>query len=116
MTAVVTTIDTMREEGLIANATKVGDAIRDGLAAGLANLPGVTEVRGRGLMLGVELNRPCGELVARALEAGLVINVTADNVIRMLPALVMSEVEGREVVERLVPLVREFLAQPAKAA
>jgi acetylornithine aminotransferase len=116
MTAVVTTIDTMREEGLIANATKVGDAIRDGLAAGLANLPGVTEVRGRGLMLGVELNRPCGELVARALEAGLVINVTADNVIRLLPALVMSEAEGREVVERLIPLVRAFLAQPAKAA
>jgi len=116
MTAVVTTIDTMREEGLIANATKVGDAIRDGLAAGLANLAGVTEVRGRGLMLGVELNRPCGELVARALEAGLVINVTADNVIRLLPALVMSEAEGREVLERLIPLVRAFLAQPAKAA
>ena len=116
MTAVVTTIDTMREEGLIANATRVGDAIRDGLTAGLAGLAGVTEVRGRGLMLGVELNRPCGELVARALDAGLVINVTADNVVRMLPALVMSETEGREVVERLVPLVREFLAQPAKAA
>src|SRR5204862_1956318 len=87
MTAVVTTIDTMREEGLIANATKVGDAIRDGLIAGLASTTGVTEVRGRGLMLGVELNRPCGALVAQALDAGLVINVTAENVIRMLPAL-----------------------------
>jgi acetylornithine/N-succinyldiaminopimelate aminotransferase len=68
------------------------------------------------LMLGVELNRPCGEIVARALDAGLVLNVTADNVVRLLPALIMSESEGREVVERLVPLVREFLAQPAKAA
>ena len=116
MTGVVTTIDTVREEGLIDNAVKVGDAIRDGLAAALAGLPGVNEVRGRGLMLGIELNRPCGEIVARALEAGLVLNVTADNVIRLLPALIMTEAEGREVVERLVPLVREFLAQPAKAA
>ena len=59
-----------------------------------------------GLMIGVELDRPCGELVKAALEAGLVINVTADNVIRLLPPLVMNEAEGREVVERLVPLVR----------
>jgi acetylornithine aminotransferase len=116
MTAVVTTIDTMRDENLLASALKVGDAIREGLAAGLAGVAGVTEVRGRGLMLGVELNRPCGEIVARALDAGLVLNVTADNVVRLLPALIMSESEGREVVERLVPLVREFLAQPAKAA
>jgi acetylornithine/N-succinyldiaminopimelate aminotransferase len=116
MTAVVTTIDTMREEGLLANAVKVGDAMREGLAAALAGVGGVVEVRGRGMMIGVELNRPCGEIVARSLEAGLVLNVTADNVIRLLPALIMSEAEGREVVERLVPLVREFLAQPAKAA
>src|SRR5687767_576601 len=113
MTALVTTIDTMRDEGLLANAVKVGDAIRDGLAAALAGTAGVTEVRGRGSMIGVELDRPCGELVARALDAGLVINVTAENVIRLLPALVMSEAEGREVVERLAPLVREFLTRTA---
>jgi acetylornithine aminotransferase len=113
MTAVVTTIDTVRDEGLLANAVKVGDAIREGLAAALAGTAGVTEVRGRGSMIGVELDRPCGELVVRALEAGLVMNVTAENVIRLLPALVMSEAEGREVVERLAPLVREFLARPA---
>jgi acetylornithine/N-succinyldiaminopimelate aminotransferase len=113
MTAVVTTIDTMRDEGLLANAVKVGDAIREGLAAALAGTAGVTEVRGRGSMIGVELDRPCGELVGRALDAGLVMNVTAENVIRLLPALVMSEAEGREVVERLAPLVREFLARPA---
>ncbi|HEV8096387.1 MAG TPA: aspartate aminotransferase family protein [Burkholderiales bacterium] len=113
MTAVVTTIDTMRDEGLLANAVKVGDAIRDGLAAALAGTVGVTEVRGRGSMIGVELDRPCGELVGRALDAGLVMNVTAENVIRLLPALVMSEAEGREVVERLAPLVREFLTRSA---
>ena len=73
-----------------------------------------------GLMIGVELARPCGELVRHALDAGLVLNVTADNVIRMLPALVISEAEGRDAVERLVPLVKAFLAQgnaqPTKAS
>ena len=63
--------------------------------------------------LGIELDRPCGELVKAGLDAGLVFNVTSDNVIRLLPALVMSETEGREVVERLVPLVKAFLAQGA---
>jgi acetylornithine aminotransferase len=113
MTAVVTTIDTMKDEGLLANALRVGDAIRGGLTHALQGVRGVVEVRGMGLMIGVELERPCGELVARALEAGLVINVTADNVIRILPPLVIGEAEGREVVERLVPLVRQFLARPA---
>jgi len=113
MTAVVTTIDTMREEGLLANALQVGDAIRGGLAAALRGVAGVAEVRGMGMMLGIELDRPCGELVKLALEAGLVINVTAETVVRLLPALVMSEAEGREVVERLAPLARDFLAQPA---
>jgi acetylornithine aminotransferase len=66
-----------------------------------------------GLMIGVELDRPCGELVKAGLDAGLVFNVTADNVIRLLPALVIGAAEGREVVERLAPLVREFLAKGA---
>ena len=120
MTAVVTTIDTVLEEGLLANAERVGGAIRGGLAAALKELPGVVEVRGMGLMIGVELDRPCGDIVRMALEAGLVVNVTADRVIRILPALVMSEAEGREVVERLLPLVKTFLAtsaaQPRAAA
>jgi acetylornithine aminotransferase len=79
----------------------------------------VSEVRGMGLMIGVEVGQPCGELVRQALEAGLVINVTAENVIRLLPPLVMSEAEGRMVVERLAPLVRAFLArspEPTAAA
>jgi acetylornithine aminotransferase len=120
MCGVVTTLDTMRDEGLLENAAKVGDAIRGGLAAALEGVAGVVEVRGMGLMIGVELDRPCGELVKMGLDAGLVFNVTADNVIRLLPALVMSEAEGREVLERLVPLVKEFLArsgaQPRVAA
>ena len=74
---------------------------------------GVAEIRGMGLMIGLELARPCGELVKEALDAGLVINVTADNVIRMLPPLVMTPAEGRMVVERLTPLVQNFLARGA---
>jgi acetylornithine aminotransferase len=112
---VVTTIDTVKEEGLLENAAKVGAAMKAGLAAALGGVPGVVEVRGMGLMIGIELDRPCGELVKLGLDAGLVFNVTADNVVRLLPALVMSETEGREVVERLVPLVKAFLAQGAVA-
>ncbi len=120
MTAVVTTIDTVKEEGLLANAERVGGAIRDGLAAALKGLPEVVEVRGMGLMLGIELDRPCGEVVKLALDAGLVCNVTADTVIRLLPPLVISDSEGRDAVERLVGVVRAFLAagaaQPQAAA
>ncbi len=116
MRGVVTTLDTVKEEGLIENAVRVGDAIRGGLAAALGGLPGVVEVRGMGLMIGVELDRPCGELVKMGLDAGIVFNVTAENVIRLLPALVMTEAEGRELVERLVPLVKAFLAGAAAPA
>ncbi len=115
MTGVVTTIDTVIEEGLLENAARVGDAIRDGLAAGLKGAAGVSEVRGMGMMIGVELDRPCGEIVKMSLDAGLVINVTADNVVRILPPLVMTEAEGREVVARLLPVIREFLARSSAA-
>ena len=115
MTAVVTTIDTIKEEGLLDNAARVGEVIR----SGLSQIPGISELRGMGLMLGMQLPSPCGELVRQGLEAGLVINVTADSVVRLLPPLVMSEAEGRLVVERLAPLVRAFLersAEPTAAA
>jgi acetylornithine/N-succinyldiaminopimelate aminotransferase len=113
MAGVITTLDVIREEGLIENALRVGDAIRAGLSASLAGVPGVVEVRGMGMMIGVELDRPCGELAGMALDAGLVVNVTAERVIRLLPPLIMTEAEGREVVERLAPLVRAFLGAGA---
>jgi acetylornithine/N-succinyldiaminopimelate aminotransferase len=120
MTGVVTTLDAMHEQGLLANAAKVGHVIRDGLAAELAGVAGVKEIRGMGLMIGVELDRPCTELVRMGLARGLVFNVTAESVIRLLPALVMTEAEGRQVVSILASLVREFLAgaeqTPAKMA
>jgi acetylornithine aminotransferase len=111
MTAVVTTIDAIKDEGLLANAARVGAVIRDGFSG----IDGVTEVRGMGLMIGIELARPCGELVKQALDAGLVINVTADNVIRMLPPLVMKEAEAREVLNRLSPLIKAFQEKRAAA-
>jgi acetylornithine aminotransferase len=111
MTAVVATIDTIKEEGLLANAARVGEAIR----RGLPKRDGIAEVRGMGLMIGVELAEPCGELVRQSLEAGLVLNVTADNVIRMLPPLVMSEAEARELLERLIPVLDAFLQKRAAA-
>jgi acetylornithine aminotransferase len=73
-------------------------------------LKGVVEIRGQGLMLGIELDRPCGELLQRAANAGLLISVTADSVIRLLPPLIMTPAEGDEVVRILAPLVRDFLA------
>jgi len=111
MTALVTTIDTIKDEGLLANASRVGELIR----GGFPTLEGITEVRGMGLMIGVELAQPCGELVRQALDAGLVINVTADNVVRMLPPLVMSEAEARELLSRLVPLLEAFLQKRVAA-
>jgi acetylornithine aminotransferase len=120
MRGVIATLDTMKDEDLLANAGRVGGAMLANLRAALGNLPGVVEVRGMGLMIGIELDRPCGELVKSGLDAGLVFNVTADSVVRLLPALIISEAEGREVVERLVPLVKAFLskgaAQPRTAA
>jgi len=113
MTAVVTTIDTIREEGLLANSACVGEMMISSLKNQVGNA--VAEVRGMGLMIGVELKEPCGELVKQALDAGLIINVTADNVVRLLPPLVMSEAEGRQVIERLVPLVKAFLDKRAAA-
>jgi acetylornithine/N-succinyldiaminopimelate aminotransferase len=109
-TAALTTIDVVERDQLIANAEAVGALIRDELAKALAGQAGVVDIRGQGLMIGIELDRPCGELVARALEAGLLINVTADKVVRLLPALTFSADEGRELVARLSVLIRNFLA------
>ncbi|HTP75149.1 MAG TPA: aspartate aminotransferase family protein [Burkholderiaceae bacterium] len=109
-------IETMRivaEDRLIDNAAHVGERIRKGLEREWAAIKGVVEMRGQGLMLGIELERPCGELLGKAADAGLLISVTADNVIRLLPPLIMTAAEGDEVVRILAPLVREFLTGKA---
>jgi len=115
--AAITTLDVIEKEGLLANAAKTGAIIRDGLAREFSGVAGVKEIRGMGLMLGIELDRPCGDIVRRALEAGLVINVTADKVVRLLPPLVIREDEARQLVSMLAPIVKAFLAEaPAAAA
>jgi acetylornithine aminotransferase len=103
------TLAAMADEGLLENAARMGELVRAELRDALAGVAGVVEVRGMGLMIGVELDRPCGDLVKHALEAGLLINVTAERVIRLLPPLVIRETEARELVARLAPLVRRFL-------
>lgn len=109
-TAALTTLDVIEKDNLRANAVAVGQLIRNGLAEALAGVAGVVDIRGQGLMLGVELDRPCGELVTRALDAGLLINVTAEKVVRLLPPLTFGVDEGRELVSRLSKLIRDFLA------
>jgi acetylornithine/N-succinyldiaminopimelate aminotransferase len=115
MTAVRTTIDTMKEESLLQNADRVGGILRNGLAEAFSGMKGVAEVRGMGMMIGVELEEACGELVKQALEGGLIINVTVDKVVRLLPPLVMKEAEAREVLARLVPLVKAFVGNRVTA-
>jgi len=113
MTGVVATLDAIKEEKLMERAVRVGDLIRKEIQT--QNLPGVADIRGMGSMIGIELDRPCGELVLDCLHAGLVLNVTADNVVRMLPPLVMNESEAREVVARFVPVLKAFLQKRAAA-
>ncbi|HMN75776.1 MAG TPA: aspartate aminotransferase family protein [Burkholderiaceae bacterium] len=113
MRAGVETIRIMEEDGLLENAASVGAALKSGLETALAGVKGVVEIRGQGLMLGIELDRPCGALVGLAAQAGLLISVTADRVIRLVPSLVLSADEARQIVAILCPLLEEFLAAPA---
>jgi acetylornithine aminotransferase len=111
MRAGVCTIDTIEEDGLLAHAAEIGERIRNGFARALEGASGVVEIRGMGLMIGIELDRPCGEIVTQALDAGLLVNVTRDTVIRLLPALVMSPEEADQLVAGLSPIIRRFLDQ-----
>ena len=115
--ASLTTLDVIEKDGLLDHAARMGELIQGSLRKELAGVAGVKEVRGMGLMIGVELDRPCAEIVKRALAAGLVTNVTADKVIRLLPPLVIKEAEARQLVAILVPVIKAFLAEaPAAAA
>lgn len=109
-TAALTTLAVIEEDGLLKRAATLGNKLRADFATALEGQAGIVAIRGDGLMIGIELDRPCGELVARALERGLLINVTADRVVRLLPPLVFSDDDARELVALLAPLIREFLA------
>jgi acetylornithine/N-succinyldiaminopimelate aminotransferase len=107
--AALTTIEVIERDGLMAHADALGKRIRAGMSRALQGVAGLREIRGQGLMIGIELDRPCGELVKRGLAAGLLINVTADTVVRLLPALTMTDAEADELVDRLAALIREFI-------
>jgi acetylornithine/N-succinyldiaminopimelate aminotransferase len=107
--AALAVIDVIERERLPERAEELGAYLKASLRERLAGLAGVQEIRGRGLMVGVELARPCRELVAQALEAGLIINVTADKVIRLLPPLIITRDEIDMIVDGVGRLAREFL-------
>jgi acetylornithine aminotransferase len=103
----------MEKDGLLAHAAELGAHFHKQLTASLGGHPGIKEIRGQGLMIGVEFNQPCGVLLKRAADAGLIINVTADTVVRLLPPLIMTQAEADEVLAILLPLIHTFLAEPA---
>ena len=107
------TFAAIEQERLLENATVVGDYLKAGLASALAGTAGILEVRGQGLMVGIELEKPCGVLVSRALDAGLLINVTRDRVVRLLPPLILSKEEADQIIKILVPLIKTFIAEKA---
>ncbi|MBE7368504.1 aspartate aminotransferase family protein [Ramlibacter pallidus] len=111
MRAGVETIRIMEEEGLLENASRVGAHLKGALARELGGAKGVVEIRGQGLMLGLELARPCSVLTQRAADAGLMISVTADTVVRLLPPLILTQAQADEIVAILAPLVKGFLAE-----
>lgn len=107
--AAIETLKVIAEEGLLDHATRLGDFMRDRLKNQLTDVAGVVQIRGQGLIIGIELSVPCGELVKRALEKKLLINVTSDKVIRLLPAFVMQQSEAEQAVDIICSLIKEFL-------
>jgi acetylornithine aminotransferase len=112
MRAGIETLRIMEEDGLMANAAAMGERLRAGITEGLGSVAGFKEIRGQGLMVGIELDRPCNALLLQAAQAGLLLSITADTVIRLLPPLIINAAEIDELVAILVPLVRNFLATP----
>jgi acetylornithine/N-succinyldiaminopimelate aminotransferase len=111
MRAGVETLRIMEEDGLLAHAAEMGAKLRAALARELAGVAGVVEIRGQGLMLGIELARPCGDLLKRAMDAGLLISVTADRVVRLVPPLVITGEQVEQVAQILCPLIKDFLRE-----
>jgi len=110
-TAALTTLNIVEEDNLLDHADKLGTWIKQQFQTRFSGIKGVVAIRGQGLMLGIELDKSCTEIVGKALDKGLLINVTADNVIRLLPSLIFSQDEAQQMLDILCPLVVEFLAQ-----
>lgn len=108
--AALTTLNVLERDKLLENAAARGEQLRGEMAKALEGVTGLVEIRGEGLMIGVELDRPCAQLVTDALAAGMLINVTAERVVRLLPPLTFTDAEVSALVEGLAPLIRQFLA------
>ena len=112
--AALAVIDTIKQDNLVHRATELGNYIVNGFKAVLAKIPGVSEIRGKGLMLAIELDRPCAELVKICLQKGVLINVTAGNVVRILPPYIMSNQQADKVIEIVSQAVIGFINQEAR--
>jgi acetylornithine aminotransferase len=110
-TAALTTLNIMQQDQILNHVTTLGAWLKNEFETRLAGAKGGVSVRGLGLMIGIELNKPCGALVAKALAQGVLINVTADSVVRLLPPLIFSQANAQSLVDTLCPLITEFLAQ-----
>jgi acetylornithine aminotransferase len=111
--AALATLDAIEDEKLLDNARVRGEAIRAGLRSALDGVHGVVDIRGEGMMIGIELDRPCGELVTVARDAGVLINVTADSVIRLVPPLIYGAAEVDALVAAVAGIVTNYLQQAA---
>jgi len=107
-----TVIETLQRDRLTDRASRMGNYLRVGFERTLGGIEGVLDIRGRGLMLGIVLDRPCGDLVPLALAAGLLINVTAERVVRLLPPLILEQKEADLLLQELSSLIRRFLQLP----
>jgi acetylornithine aminotransferase len=112
--AALAVLDTIENEKLVERAAALGQHLFDGFKARLAEQPMVKEIRGMGLLIGIELNEACPELVAAALEKGMLINVTANTVIRLLPPLIMSDAQAQQVIDTVTDLINAFAASKAE--
>lgn len=109
-------VEAIRQDDLVTRAAELGARLLSGFRQQLEGVAGVTDIRGKGLMLGIALDRPCGELVTRALAEGLLINVTSERVIRLLPPLILSDEQADRIVETVSTLVKDFLAETTAPA
>ena len=112
----MTVVNEIKRRDLVTRTGILGERMLNGFRKALHNQPGVKDIRGRGMMMGIELDATCTELVAKALDAGLLINVTAGNVVRLLPPYILTDDEADEIVRRVADLITDFYAEKESAA
>jgi len=111
----LTVVQEIEKRGLVQRAGELGERMCNGFNNALHNQPGIVHIRGRGMMMGIQLDVPCAELVGKALSAGILLNVTAGNVVRLLPPYILSDEQADDLVRRVSDLITEFLQQAHKS-